>query len=283
MKCAWNALLGLLPQGYKSIVDNLGRETLQELRLRNGLPPLLVKSNGCEELPFTVKSADIQFVINAASRYSPWTAESAASGYITAPGGHRIGLCGQAVEHNGKMTDIRQVTSLCIRVARDFPGIGEKAPKRGNLLILGPPGSGKTTMLRDVIRSRSSSGQGSVAVVDERGELFPIYGGNCCFFPGGGTDVMSGCKKSSGIIMLLRTMGPRTIAVDEITSQEDSNAILEAIGCGVDIVATAHAGSTRDFMCRPTYAQLIELRVFQNILLMRSDKSWREERLYYDT
>ncbi len=283
MKCAWNALMGLLPQGYKAIVDKLSRETLQELRLRRGRPPLLVKQDGKAELPFTVSAEDIQFIINAACRYSPWTAESAASGYITAPGGHRIGLCGQAVEHKGLITDIRQVTSLCIRVARDFPGIGEKAPKRGNLIILGPPGSGKTTLLRDIIRNRSQSSQGSVAVVDERGELFPDYGGNYSFFPGAGTDVLSGCKKSSGIIMLVRAMCPRTIAVDEITSQEDSNAVLEAIGCGVDIVATAHAGSVRDFMSRPTYAQLIKHRIFQNILLMRPDKSWQEERVYYDT
>ena len=151
------------------------------------------------------------------------------------------------------------------------------------ILLTGPRQAGKTTMLRDIIRNRSKSGEGSVAVIDERGELFPTYGGNFSFYPGDGTDVLSGCKKSTGIIMLLRAMGPRTIAVDEITSQEDADAILEAIGCGVEIIATAHAGSVRDFMSKPTYTRLIEYRIFPNILQMRPDKSWKEERVYYDT
>lgn len=282
MKCAWTALLGLLPQHYKGAVDRLGKETLQELRLRRGRPPLLIKSDGRTELPLTVTAEDVHFVINAACRYSPWTAESAASGYITAPGGHRIGLCGEVVQHNGKMTDVRQVTSLCIRVARDFPGIGKGAPLRGNLLILGPPGSGKTTLLRDVIRNRAEAGIGSIAVVDERGELFPVCSGQPCFSPGSETDIMCGCRKAAGMIILLRTMGPAAIAVDEITSREDCDGILEAVGCGVDIIATAHAGSVQDYMHRPTYARLIEHKVFSNILRMRPDKSWQEERLHYD-
>ena len=191
-------------------------------------------------------------------------------------------MCGEVIVHNREMTGLRHITSLCIRVARDYPGIGAKAPKSGNLLILGPPGSGKTTLLRDIIRIRAEAGAGSVAVVDERGELFPTYAGNMCFFPGKGTDVMSGCRKTTGMVMLLRTMGPATIAVDEITSREDCGAILEAIGCGVDIIATAHAGSVRDFLNRPVYAPLVEHRIFRNILLTRPDKSWREERLHYD-
>jgi stage III sporulation protein AA len=227
----------------------------------------------------TVSREDINFVINTASRYSPWAAASIAKGYLTAPGGHRIGICGQAVIKNGEMSTVREISSLCIRVARDFPGIAGDAPKTGSILIIGKPGSGKTTLLRDLIRMRSDSGKGSVAVVDERGELFPSYQGNACFLPGQRTDILSGCPKRQGIELLLRSMGPATIAVDEITAEEDCRGLLHALWCGVDLLATAHAGTISEFMKRPVYKPIIESRVFSTVLVMQPDKRWREEKL----
>lgn len=280
MKCAWQALLNLLPQSLRPEVDRLGKERLQELRLRRNLRPELICHRQSTTLPQTVTAEMLQFVINAACRYSPWTATTAAEGYITAAGGHRIGLCGEVVLNNGKMADIKGISSLCIRVSRDFEGIAARAPSRGSLLILGSPGSGKTTLLRDLIRIRSNQGQGSVAVVDERRELFPLAGGNFCFSAGDRTDVLSGCPKAQGIELLLRTMGPSTIAVDEITAREDCDALLGAAWCGVDLIATAHAGSLKDFLNRPIYKPLIESRIFHTVLVMQEDKSWREERLH---
>ena len=153
------------------------------------------------------------------------------------------------------------------------------APNSGSLLILGRPGSGKTTLLRDIIRIRSNSGQGSVAVVDERGELFPYFQGKPCFSLGCRTDILSGCPKSQGIDLLLRTMGPATIALDEITAQEDCNGLLQALWCGVDLIATAHAGSVREFMKRTIYKPLVDSRIFSTVLVMQADKTWREERI----
>lgn len=279
MNCAWQALLNLLPPPMRQEVDRLGRNSLQELRLRRDSNAELICAGGTTRLRETVSSETLQYVVNAACRYSPWTAATASDGYITAQGGHRVGLCGEVVVRDGVMTDVRCVTSLCIRVARDFPGIGKNAPKTGSLLILGRPGSGKTTLLRDIIRTRSESGQGSIAVVDERKELFPAFQGKFCFPAGSRTDVLSGCPKGQGIDLLLRTMGPDTIAVDEITAQEDCDGLIKALWCGVDLIATAHAGSVREFMKRTIYKPLVDSRVFSTVLVMQADKTWREERM----
>ena len=181
MRCAWKELLDILPVWLRQSVDRQGRDTLQELRMRRNQPPELITATGSVLLTRVVTGDDLLFCVNTASRYSPWTAGTASQGYITAPGGHRIGLCGEAVIQQGVMTGIRSPTSLCIRVARDFPGIGAQAAGlKGSILILGKPGSGKTTLLRDLIRQISDRGPGSVAVVDERGELFPVRTAHRC-------------------------------------------------------------------------------------------------------
>ena len=122
MMCAWNALLGILPQRMREEVNELGRENLQELRLRQGAPPELSMPEKSIWLNTVCRKEDISCVIQSASRYSPWTAESMKQGYLTAPGGHRIGVCGLSIYRNGVLTGIREITSLCIRVARDFHG-----------------------------------------------------------------------------------------------------------------------------------------------------------------
>ena len=150
------------------------------------------------------------------------SAATLAQGYITAPGGHRIGVCGEAVIKEGQLTGIRSIRSLCIRVARDFPGLSNGVHFSGQaMLILGAPGWGKTTLLRDLARRLASDI--TVAVVDERQELFPPG-----FQEGRRMDILFGCPKRQGIETMLKTMTPDCIAVDEITSQEDCAAVLEA-------------------------------------------------------
>lgn len=274
MRCAWQPLVDILPPKIRYEVDQIGRESLQELRLRLHEPAQLVLSNGIRNLSQIMNEDDLQFPINAASRYSPWAAATVSKGYLTAPGGHRIGLCGEAVCKDDGIATIKNVRSLCIRVARDFPGIGKDAPKAGSVLILGPPGRGKTTLLRDLIRQRSNAGV-QVSVVDERGELFPER----AFDQGRCTDILYGCGKAEGILMLLRTMGPQCIAADEITQAEDCSALLEAAGCGVDLLATAHASDIHDLKRRRVYRAILEAELFQNVLVLQPDKRWRLERM----
>lgn len=275
MKCAWKELLGILPIAMRTEVDKLGRDSLQELRLRLGLPPELVTVQGSTWLTVETTSQDLSFVIHTASRYSPWSTSTATQGYITAPGGHRIGMCGEAVIREDRATGIRTPTSLCIRVARDFPGIAARAAAlQGNVLILGPPGSGKTTLLRDLIRQISDGGYSSVAVVDERGELFPSG-----FYRGRRTDVLTCCSKPQGLDMALRTMGPGCIAVDEITADTDCQALMHCGWCGVRLLATAHAFDAKDLCRRPIYRKLYESGLFDTLLILRRDKTWYTERM----
>lgn len=274
MRCAWKELLDILPKWMITDVDALGRSSLQELRLRLDAPPELVSCDSVQRLGRQVSSEDLSYCVNAASRYSPWAAATIAQGFLTVSGGHRIGLCGEAVLKNKEITGIRKVTSLCIRVARDFPGIGSSAAGlRGSMLILGAPGRGKTTLLRDIARQISE--KSTVAVVDERGEIFPSG-----FVRGDRMDVLTGVPKAGGVEMVLRTMGPEWIAVDEITAEEDCRSLLQAQGCGVRLLATAHAGSLDEFRVRPIYKALLDNHVFDYLLILHSDRSYGTERIH---
>lgn len=280
MRCAWQAYINLIPVWMREKVDKQGREFLQELRLRLEMPPELILKNERIYLDRPVTLNDLRFCVNMASRYSPWSASTIGKGYITAPGGHRIGVCGEVVSTGGKMTGIRTVSSLNLRVARDFLGIASDTIRyKGSVLIIGRPGSGKTTLLRDMIRLRSDHMHDCVAVVDEREEIFPRAGDGLCFPVGKHTDVLSGCKKSEGIEAMLRNMCPDTIAVDEITAQEDCHALLHAGWCGVKLLATAHAANREDLYNRAVYRPIVESRIFDTLIVLHSDKTWHCERL----
>ena len=273
MMCAWNELIGILPLWMRQEVDQSGKADAQELRLRLKGPPELVLEGTSRWLEGTVTREDLCFVINTASRYSPWAASTSAQGYLTAPGGHRIGMCGETILRNGAADGFREVSSLCIRIARDFPGVAKAAAGcGGSVLILGAPGWGKTTLLRDLSRQLADTEQ--VCVIDERGELFPNG-----FRRGKRMDILSGCPKSQGILMALRTMGPDCITVDEITQTEDCNALIQAAHCGVRLLATAHGTSLREIRRRPIYRQLLEQSVFDTLLVLRKDKTYRGEAL----
>lgn len=273
MMCAWKELIAILPPYLRPEVDRLGRETLQELRLRVNSPPELVLTTGRNYLSEVLKQEDLDFVIQTASRYSPWACETLRHGYLTGSGGHRIGVCGEVISRQGEVEGIRKVHSLCIRVARDFSGIsGNLGELSGNILILGPPGSGKTTLLRDLIRNLSQ--RIHIGVVDERRELFPEG-----FSVGTAVDVLSGCSKSVGMELLLKTMGPEAIAVDEITSEADCCSILRAANCGVRLLATAHAGNLKDFESRGIYEALRRKRLFDHIVLLSRNQTFTVERM----
>ena len=280
MNCQWQAYINLLPHWMRQEVDKQGKEHLQELRIRIGHPTELVLRQESKYLDKLATKEDVVFVVNVASEYSPWSASTVTQGFLTAPGGHRIGICGVCAVSQGEFCSVSHPTSLCIRVARDFEGIAERASQvPGSILIIGPPGSGKTTLLRDLIRCKSNLGQGSVAVVDEREELFPLYRGQACFSTGLHTDILCGCPKNVGIESVLRSMNPNWIAVDEITGQNDCQALLHAGWCGVNLLATAHAGSVQDLKTRPIYRPLVSSRLFSHVVLLQKDKSWSIERL----
>lgn len=273
MMCAWKELLSVMPPDLRQEVDKLGRTEAQQIRMRLGKVPELTMQ--CRKISFgrEITASDLNFVVNTACRYSPWTASGSANGYITAPGGHRIGLCGEVAVKDGTVTGMRSLRSLNIRIARDFPGIAQQLTfQKGNILIIGRPGSGKTTLLRDLVRLVSQHEM--VSVVDERGELFPTG-----VDAGKSVDILTGCRKSEGIEMLLRTMGPDTIAVDEITAATDCDALIQAGWCGVRVLATAHGSCRNDLWSRRIYRPIIESGLFENLVILSPDKTYRTERM----
>lgn len=189
-------------------------------------------------------------------------------GYVSYKG-IRLGVCGKISERNGQLKGYSSYSSICIRIPAEFSGDGQQilkmlcSPEFKSTVILSPPGGGKTTLLREIIRRLSDSGL-RTAVVDERQELCggDSAGGNffelgrCC-------DVLSGVDKARGSIMLLRGMNPQIIAMDEITKPEDTEALLEAAGCGVELLATAHCSSASDLTKRPIYRRLLSEGIFR--------------------
>ena len=280
MKCEWQAYLNILPLWLRHEVDRIGKNNLQELRLRIGKPVEMVLQHGVFKTDRFIAFSDISYVINSASSYSPWAAATISKGFLTAEGGHRIGICGMCTVSDGLMTGIQHPNSLCVRVSRDYYGIsGELSKLDDSLLIIGPPGSGKTTLLRDLVRKISEKVCTSISVIDEREEIFPLCLGQVCFETGDRTDILSGCSKNDGINAVLRSMNPEWIAVDEITAYEDSKALLHAGWCGVKLIATAHANTINDLLNRPIYRELITSKLFSNVVIMKKDKSWKVERI----
>lgn len=273
-------VLRILPIWLRIAIAPEDLSKIFEIRLRVGQAAQLVTAHGNKEIGGKISVDDLLFCVNVASKYSPWKAASIFHGYITIEGGHRVGITGcWTVDESGKCS-VGTLNSICIRIAKDYPGIsGLLYQFPGSLLILGKPGSGKTTLLRDLIRKASTYGCGSVSVVDERSELFPYNCGKLCFFPGNHTDVISGCSKKKGIEMAIRCMGPNVVAVDEITSKEDCETLIEAGWCGVKIFATAHAHGSADLFKRPVYKPIVDSGLFQGIVVMNEDKSWNLERV----
>ncbi len=280
MRCAWEQYLAIVPPQMRKDVDLLGRDRLKELRLRIGFPAELVLQEKNISLKGCVQYEDIRCVIQTASKYSAWAADTSRYGYITAPGGHRIGICGEAVTEGGRMRGIRRPSSLCLRVARQFSNIAKGCENfSGSVLIIGPPGSGKTTLLREWIRNRSEAGNESIGVVDERQELFPRIDDVSCFDHGRHTDVLSGCSKAEGLECILKAMTPSCIAVDEITSQEDCDALIQCMWSGVQLLATAHAFSAQDLHKREIYKKLLDAGMFQTLVILDQRQSWHAERM----
>ncbi len=286
MNVCWKELLALLPPAIRCEVmtrEKDLREGLLEVRLALGRAPRLVTGTGEVLLEnLTVGPAELSFCVNHVSGFSAYAASGAAQGYLTGRGGHRVGLCGHAVLQHGEVTGLRELSSLCVRVARDVRGIaGRLLPwaDMGSVLLLGPPGSGKTTLLRDLIRAISDERKECIAVVDERGEIFPMAAGAPEFYPGARTDILTGAPKAQGMEQVLRSMGPQWIAVDEITSAADCQAMERCGYCGVRFLATAHGDQVQDLTQRPVYRTLLETGIFQCAAVLRPDRTYRIERL----
>ena len=288
----------LLPQRLRLCAMKLSsqqRGFAEELRLRIGTPMQVVTPWGeltvDERQENVVVEEDLQGIFHKAAQYSAYTVtETIAQGYLTTQGGFRIGLCGSAVVKDGRVTGMRQFSSMAIRISREKNGLAlpllPQLLEEGRFfstLLLSDPGGGKTTLLRDMVRCLSDGDiPHRMALVDERGEIAAACRGVPQMNVGSHTDVLSGCPKAEGIYMLLRTMNPEIIALDEITSQEDLKAVCQSANCGVPLLATIHARNCLELRQKPLFQQLLAEKVFRRaVVIGRHDgeRSYRVEEL----
>lgn len=288
-----NSVYEILPAHLRHVLEGLPAarlDKLEEIRLRAGKPLALNMADG---LFFAAQNAgtgltknisgayhitrkDMADALSLVSEYSPYAfAEEIRNGFITLRGGHRVGICGKAVVEGGEVRTLRSVSSMNIRVSREVKGCAEgvmrhivKNGRVRHTLVISPPRLGKTTLLRDIIRHVSDGVPelgffgADVAVVDERAEIAGTFMGMAQNEIGIRTDVLDGCPKAKGIFMLLRSMSPHVIAVDEIGGSEDIRAIDEALNAGVALICTVHGDGIEDVEMKPGLSALIERRVF---------------------
>lgn len=281
-------ILNVLPGSIRRILhqEELEYGYLQEIKLRTE-KPLLLTYKGSELIPgrqrgqpYYVTRDDIREMLEYISNYSLYAyEEEMKQGFITIEGGHRIGMTGQAIVEGGKVKNLKYISSINVRMSHEVLGCADtvfpyitRQKRLCHTLIVSPPGCGKTTLLRDLIRQISTGNRYikgmSVGVVDERSEIGGCYMGVAQNQLGIRTDVLDGCPKAEGMIMIIRSMRPEIIAVDEIGTAEDVHAIEYAMHCGCKMLATVHSRSVEELKRRPMLGKMIEEERFERYIVL---------------
>lgn len=295
--------LELFPEPVKSILHQLPHHILsvvEEVRIREGRP-LEINGAGSHhyvtgqstltldaDKAYKPQREDSRRLLDLISNHSLYTMEEELrKGFITIPGGHRIGLAGRTVLHAGHVEHIRDISGFNVRIAREVKGAADGIlpfliDREGNrirhTLLLSAPQQGKTTLLRDLARQISSGLPGlgksslpgmKVGIVDERSEIAGCLKGVPSFDVGPRTDVMDACPKAEGMMMMIRSMSPDVLMVDEIGRGEDAESVTEALHAGITVVATAHAGGIEELKHRPALAGLMETGMFERYVLLK--------------
>jgi stage III sporulation protein AA len=272
--------LGLLSQTLK--------EQVQEIRLRGAKPLVLVTGQECLFLDrdgnhFKEKNGRelicsfecLEQTFRSVCGYSVHTHQrEMVRGYVTVKGGHRVGLGATAVEKEGVVTSIKEISSLCIRVSRQIFGVADSLVTKahqGGMLLVGSPGCGKTTLLRDLTRQLSGAEHQlgkRVTLLDERGELAAVWDGIPQNDVGMNTDILSGFSKRTAMEMAVRSLSPQVVVCDEIGSAKEAEGLMQCMNAGVQVIASVHAGSLLELKRKPWVMQLLLSGVFKTIVLL---------------
>lgn len=291
----------LLPLRWRRLAEALGageQEEAEEFRLRAGCPATVLLPEGEKPLDpggGLVTAGELEQMCDRITEYSRYAAsESMRQGFLTAQGGFRAGLCGTAVMQDGACVNLRDLSSITLRIQRQRVGVAEEvfsqtygaAGRLTDVLLLSPPGAGKTTLLRDLIRllsgGRAPLPPQRVAVADERGEIAAMHHGVAQMDLGEHTDVLDGCPKALAVPILLRACSPQVIAVDEITAEEDLRCMIGASNCGVSLLATIHAADLEELRRKPLFRLVEEAQVFRyavTICCSGGERTYRVEEL----
>lgn len=292
----YKQIMNILPGEVKNVInqENIEFDYLQEIRLRAGYPIILFYKNKEHILPLNGTERIIRETLDYVSNYSLYAYENELrQGFITIEGGHRIGMAGQVIIEDRKIKNLKQISSLNVRISHEILNCADKLfpyithnKQMYHTLIISPPRCGKTTLLRDLIRQISDGNKWvkgcTVGVVDERSELAGCYHGIPQNQMGMRTDVLDGCPKAEGMLMLVRSMSPQVIAVDEIGAPEDVQAIKYAMHCGCRMIATVHGETLDEIQRKPLFEQLIKEQCFDRYVVLKNEKRVGEIAGVYD-
>lgn len=273
-----NDILKYMPQEINRLLSQYANtDGINEIRLRVGKPVILKFSSKEIALEYEVKKEDILNILLSISKNSIYSIQNDINnGFLTIKGGHRVGVTGEVVLDGENIKNIKNISSMNIRIAREIKGAANKlidyvtdGKQVVNTLIVSPPGCGKTTILRDLVRQISNKGK-NISLIDERGEIASMYNGNSMLDTGKRTDVMSFCPKHIGIMLVTRSMGPDVIATDEIGGAKDIEAIKNARLTGVSLLLTMHGKDMRDLSKNKEMMQIINDGYFEVIVFLSS-------------
>lgn len=280
-------LSACLPGALYDEMDALDLDALCEIRLRANRPAQFRLRDLMIQGSYTPTPQDIALIGEALCEHALYARyDETRRGFVTLRGGHRMGLCGRVLWEKDEALALCDIASLAIRIAREVRGAAAPLMKRvktlqtlPSVLILGGPGTGKTTLLRDYVRMVSQNGV-TVGLNDERGELAACQNGVPQLDVGVSTDVLDGCQKAYGIRWLIRSMSPVMIATDELAGMEDAMAILDARASGIRVAATVHAGAMSDLDTRSDLRVLCHQKVFDLYVLLKNGETGVIESFY---
>ena len=256
-------------------------KNIREIRISVNKPMFIIDNTGIVKTETkNITYENIRNMFSALCEYSVHTYKNEiCEGFITAEGGVRIGICGTAVYENGRISNIKDISALNIRIPHEFIGVSERITqlKNGGILIIGPPCSGKTTILRDY--SRIVSKNKKLVVVDERTEISGIYRG-IPSFDIGYSFVLNGFNKSDGMKIAVRSLSPEVIVCDEFCDENDVLSAIYAMKSGAEIVASMHAFDKDEFVLKPVVKKFFEHKIFSHFVFL--DKNFKIKEILGD-